>query len=600
MGKNNSEFHFYAKPYLLKLNFFPNGFVDPDDDLHGRSSGIGNAKYDPSEQTVTVPLLKQKIAGEESTANWPDLELTARMIQPREIPQKWLHSVVTNEGNGNAEGGDDKSDNDIDDEDIEIPVAQVNIKKVESSLPSLQLQNNNNTTSSASDGYGFDSIFRNVFADYCRSGLAEEMLQMRVCEPENSTMDDRRDERLEHELSNLHLERYLADGELTKDSQEDYLFPMVLAYEPWWRSTKIKGVGIGASLVQDLDKLVIGGDSCNKKDEKEISEDSNNSTTKTAQEAPSIFTNDEKLLLSTIPYPLLPDKYLTAKNGSYNSNASHEQTHALWCGLLELLFAYVYDHLATMGDPTVESAWTIFILSPGLSWLDSSSHSSVKAATETFWRRLLVYPYWRSGVLGRRVLSETLYLLETHGIRGATKALLQARKILDGSEKFYLGNKLWIDPYLYWIQQSSSSNNSGSSDTAGVGLDPIIQELRKILRNDKSFEAFEESVEISLDIPELLKEFFGSEDEDDDEAMSESESSDDSESDDDDESDTKDAQPASSIQLLDDVVGSSSGSKPFLRVSGKDSAPGRSLITEVEKSPSPRAEPKQRTLIEEL
>ena len=60
MGENNSEFHFYAKPYLLKLNFFPNGFVDQDEDCKGLESGVGTAKYDPAEQTVTVPLLKQK------------------------------------------------------------------------------------------------------------------------------------------------------------------------------------------------------------------------------------------------------------------------------------------------------------------------------------------------------------------------------------------------------------------------------------------------------------------------------------------------------------------------------------------------------------
>ena len=105
MGNNNSEFHFYAKPYLLKLNFFPNSFEDQDNDTADADessgiesscgSGVGTAKYDPSEQTVIIPLRKKmqedistgqegSSEEEESDSNnnnfWPDLELTARLL----------------------------------------------------------------------------------------------------------------------------------------------------------------------------------------------------------------------------------------------------------------------------------------------------------------------------------------------------------------------------------------------------------------------------------------------------------------------------------------------------------------------------------------
>lgn len=39
-------------------------------------------------------------------------------------------------------------------------------------------------------------------------------------------------------------------------------------------------------------------------------------------------------------------------------------------GLADVLFAYAYDHRTTGGDATVESAWTVAVLSPLLSWLE--------------------------------------------------------------------------------------------------------------------------------------------------------------------------------------------------------------------------------------
>ena len=46
-----------------------------------------------------------------------------------------------------------------------------------------------------------------------------------------------------------------------------------------------------------------------------------------------------------------------------------EEKRAL-LGLADVLFAYAYDHRTTGGDPTVESAWTVAVLSPLLTWLE--------------------------------------------------------------------------------------------------------------------------------------------------------------------------------------------------------------------------------------
>ena len=44
------------------------------------------------------------------------------------------------------------------------------------------------------------------------------------------------------------------------------------------------------------------------------------------------------------------------------------------------------------------------------------------------------------------IIRETLDLIKMHGIHGITKCLLQTRVILEKSESYYLGNKLFIDP----------------------------------------------------------------------------------------------------------------------------------------------------------
>jgi protein SHQ1 len=142
--------------------------------------------------------------------------------------------------------------------------------------------------------------------------------------------------------------------------------------------------------------------------------------------------------------------------------------------LLDLLLAYTYDHIMTIGDATVESAWTISILSPSLSWLDSPD--TVDEACASFIRRSLCYPYWRSVTFSvRHVMVSTSHLLEA-GIPSIVKALLQIRIILERSESYYLGNKLFVDPFLYWIQQQNEKDDV---------LLQLKEELKLFLKQDE-------------------------------------------------------------------------------------------------------------------
>ena len=262
---------------------------------------------------------------------------------------------------------------------------------------------------------------------------------------------------------------------------------MIREFVPWWRrqpSLKTLG-GTDADGDGDADKLAVAFSTKlalheNADNKKDLTPTKNAATFG----AESLFTKEEQLLMTTIPYPLIPRTILQSGNSHINNN--HHQR--IWCGLLDLLLAYTYDHIMTTGDPTVESAWTISILSPSLSWLDAPD--TVHEACIAFIRRSLCYPYWRSVAFSvHYVMESTLRLMEA-GIPSIVKALLQMRIILEKSESFYLGNKLFVDPYLYWVQQQSDKS---------TGLLLLQQELRDFLKQDNGI------IRQSLGLEELTK-----------------------------------------------------------------------------------------------
>lgn len=57
-------------------------------------------------------------------------------------------------------------------------------------------------------------------------------------------------------------------------------------------------------------------------------------------------------------------------NREYLIEAGSVEERRVLLGLADILFAYAYDHRTTTGDASVESAWTVAVLSPLLSWLE--------------------------------------------------------------------------------------------------------------------------------------------------------------------------------------------------------------------------------------
>ena len=89
-----------------------------------------------------------------------------------------------------------------------------------------------------------------------------------------------------------------------------------------------------------------------------------------------------------------------------NVTVAKERLNQALFSLVDILCAYCYDVRMTQHDATPESAWTISILSPTLSWLIPSS--SLRNTLIAFIRRVLIYPYLRRYDLARLCILKCL------------------------------------------------------------------------------------------------------------------------------------------------------------------------------------------------
>ena len=121
------------------------------------------------------------------------------------------------------------------------------------------------------------------------------------------------------------------------------------------------------------------------------------------------------------------DLLLSIKNVTVTVHPN--RMHTALFSLVDILCAYCYDVRMTQHDPTPESAWTLSILSPTLSWLVPSA--SLRNTLVGFVRRVLIYPYLRRYDLARLCIKDCMVILKL-GKRRLLKCLLEV-----GSE-FYI------------------------------------------------------------------------------------------------------------------------------------------------------------------
>ncbi|XP_039287393.1 protein SHQ1 homolog [Nilaparvata lugens] len=120
--------------------------------------------------------------------------------------------------------------------------------------------------------------------------------------------------------------------------------------------------------------------------------------------------------------------------------------------LFDVIFACVYDFRTTMGESSVESAWTINKLSATLSWLKifKSPEDVVKCCL----RRSLIYPLYRHWNLANIVLQDTVIIFNA-GKRHVLWLLLRIYSLFGESEPRYMLNELYIKDYCIWLQNVS-------------------------------------------------------------------------------------------------------------------------------------------------
>jgi len=437
-------------------------------------------QYNPEKNHGTLVVVLRK----EQEEFWQDLDLLGRLQQQQSTPkQRQLENQASGTMNSTkplVEVID--SDCDVDDEN------KNNMDNTSSSSASGEVMKDLLSINETRPTYGLFQRFSNVFRDYAREGLVHEMLEcpnpdeLFACgeegDDQHSEQLNRREMRLEMENEKFDSDRYLND--LCVEEEGDMIFDAAMMMVPHWISATVVASQNSEESVENitnrLDKL------------------------STSETQSAFFTSEESHLLATLP--------------SKNSNPvqlSVVEKRAALLTLTDILFAYAYDHRTTDGDPTVESSWTVMILSPSLAWLENYNPPYDTLVDVVRWsiRRSIIYPYLRSCTLAKNVVEDVSVIFKG-GRRTIIRCLLQLHRIMEKSESHYLFNKLYVDPLIGWIQRCEENE-----------VQEFGREMKELLNHPDLFD----KQCFNLDLLELEESFFGcngeedfssSEDDDDD------------------------------------------------------------------------------------
>lgn len=161
--------------------------------------------------------------------------------------------------------------------------------------------------------------------------------------------------------------------------------------------------------------------------------------------------DDEKTILD---YSIDLDDELTDEDRDDLKNLKYKQfliddPIPIYLGLIDLLYAFVYDQRITQGDPCCESPWNIQKVSSTLSWFETFTDlPSVLIASA---RRTLTYPLIRSMKLVKKCF-EDVQKIFLQDKRMILKCLLKMRRLFLDEEHRYLLNTLYLNDYCLWIQ----------------------------------------------------------------------------------------------------------------------------------------------------
>lgn len=152
----------------------------------------------------------------------------------------------------------------------------------------------------------------------------------------------------------------------------------------------------------------------------------------------------------------------------------------VYLGLVDILYAWSYNHRVTLGENCVESAWNICKLSATLSWLDS--FTQLKHVAVSCVCRSLIFPFVRNWQLAQEVLKDTAQLLSL-GHKQVLRCLLEIQRTFNNSEPRYLLNQLYITDYCVWIQKVKDNKLVSLADSLKkikVKKDDLCLELEEL------------------------------------------------------------------------------------------------------------------------
>ncbi|KAK7111466.1 protein SHQ1 homolog [Littorina saxatilis] len=133
----------------------------------------------------------------------------------------------------------------------------------------------------------------------------------------------------------------------------------------------------------------------------------------------------------------------------------------VYLGLVDIVFAYAYNHRVLYGESNTESGWTIAKLAATLSWFES--FTSLQDVVVSCVRRALAYPLHRNWQLCEKVL-EDVQTLFAGGKKPLLKCLLDVHAALIVSDPHYIFNDLYITDYCVWIQSAKSKKIQSLAD----------------------------------------------------------------------------------------------------------------------------------------
>ncbi|KAG2529701.1 hypothetical protein JM18_002727 [Phytophthora kernoviae] len=460
------DFTFYCKPYLLKLHF-PHEVVDDE---------LAKAVYDPNKENGTIVVhLPKKEPGQD----FPDLDMLTKLLQPQQPPvdikadtqrskapliEVLDSSVPAPIGNFQEEterldaliNGAATHSNGSGDAEIESVKTDSSLLGLESgsmtqSVGSLKLEANGEAEPSIgvrvtdlAPSYGFNNAYTDFFRVW--HGQISEILSLP--DPEHMQPEQRCVLREAAEEQQFDVERYLMDF---ANSEDDMYLELAMNFEPFWKKfpvlastavapKKITEVVAKKPLIVEVDSNIDRvGDNLSSMS---LGWDSTQSppSPSTSSEPTVSFTDAEQQLLLRLPRKefLLPED-------------SPEEKVVIG-GLVDILIGFAYEQLTTQGDSGVESTWTVSIVSPTLSWLDSNA--DLRSVVRSTVRRMITFPFLRQYALALRCVREASEILK-RGKRVVLRALLTLYRIVEKSETQYLLNTLYIQDYCVWIQSVS-------------------------------------------------------------------------------------------------------------------------------------------------